>query len=77
MKATFDFIPAYCPSSGTKLFQPVDGSEGLKALSYILDDYHNGQAFTCDKCGLHFEKAQPKTQAQNKQSTADLEVKND
>ena len=57
MKATFDFIPTYCPNCGQRLFDPGK-AEYLNTLRLALDDYHAGQPFTCD-CGLAFEKAQP------------------
>lgn len=47
MKATFDFIPAYCPNCG----------QALTLGGPTLEDYYNGQPFTC-ACGLAFEKAQ-------------------
>ena len=56
MKATFDFIPTYCPNCGRHLFD-AGRAEYLNTLRLALEDYHNGQPFTCD-CGLAFEKAQ-------------------
>lgn len=55
MKATFDFIPKFCPNCGKRLFDPGK-AEYLNTLRAILEDYHNGQCFTCE-CGLIFEKA--------------------
>ena len=58
MKATFDFIPAYCPSCGKPLFKPPE-AEYRTTGAAILEDYQNGQPYTCDKCGLAFQKEQP------------------
>ena len=48
MKATFDFIPGYCPSCGKQ----------LNLTGWAYDDYQAGNPYTCD-CGLHFAKEQP------------------
>ena len=53
MKAKFDFIPKYCPNCGKRLF--MASGDNLNALRAELDDFHNGQEFTCD-CGLQFGK---------------------
>lgn len=58
MKATFDFIPGFCPSCGKQLFKPP-AAEYLRTSAAILEDYQNGQPFTCDRCGLAFQKEQP------------------
>jgi hypothetical protein len=54
MKATFDFIPAYCPNCGKPLFKPPDAAY-LQTTAAILADYHRGHWFTCP-CGLKFAK---------------------
>jgi hypothetical protein len=56
MKATFDFIPAYCPNCGKRLFDPGKAEYLTSLHAATLEDYHNGQRFTCE-CGLVFEKA--------------------
>lgn len=53
MKALFNFIPSYCPVCGIRLFDPGK-AEYLNTLRATIDDYHNGQSFTC-ACGLVFE----------------------
>ena len=56
MKAIFDFIPHFCPNCGKPLLKPKEAAE-LEAHAVNLAAYHNGQPFTCGKCGLAFQKA--------------------
>lgn len=56
MKATFDFIPIFCPNCGEILFKvPEEGSP--RTTLVVVTEYQNGQPFTCSNCGLAFQKA--------------------
>ena len=61
MNAVFNFTPRFCPNCGKPLFKP-ESAAYLTSLEKDFQRFHAGETFTCQKCGLKFERREHITQ---------------